>query len=359
MNKRNMRSPLFLLLVLFSSVFFAGSVNAQDEHFSQFFQSPLTLNPALCGSFNGEMMAEVNYRNQWTSALGDGYGYNTMAATLEYPDILKSWQGGFLSAGISLFSDKAGAIALTTNEANFTIAGGVFLNSKSTLAGGLQAGWAQESMNLQTVPWDEQYINGHYDPNAASGEPVAGNSISYEDFSGGLVYKYSSSSGNISSNQYTRFAAGAAFYHVNQPDISFLGSTGAGTKLYMRYVFHTDAEFKTMGSNISYAPAIIFFEQGPSREIDAGIKLRYKLGDQSTHTDYHKSNFADFGLYYRVGDSFIALLQMEFPSYSIGFSYDMNTSQYNAATSGEGAFEISLRYTLYGNNSNMDSRSMY
>src|SRR5215213_7076282 len=38
---------------------------AQDPNFSQFFVSPLSLNPALTGKFNGTMRAAGNYRNQW------------------------------------------------------------------------------------------------------------------------------------------------------------------------------------------------------------------------------------------------------------------------------------------------------
>ena len=35
----------------------AGNLIAQDPHFSQFFSSPMTLNPAFTGKFNGHMGA--------------------------------------------------------------------------------------------------------------------------------------------------------------------------------------------------------------------------------------------------------------------------------------------------------------
>src|SRR5262245_25683190 len=38
---------------------------AQDPNFSQFFASPLTLNPALTGKFDGVYRIAANYRNQW------------------------------------------------------------------------------------------------------------------------------------------------------------------------------------------------------------------------------------------------------------------------------------------------------
>jgi hypothetical protein len=41
------------------------AVSAQDPNFSQFFASPLTLNPALTGKFDGVYRVAGNYRNQW------------------------------------------------------------------------------------------------------------------------------------------------------------------------------------------------------------------------------------------------------------------------------------------------------
>ncbi|MEY4885315.1 MAG: hypothetical protein RL151_624, partial [Bacteroidota bacterium] len=40
-------------------------LRAQDPHFSQFFTSPLTLNPALTGLFDGDFRVAGNFRNQW------------------------------------------------------------------------------------------------------------------------------------------------------------------------------------------------------------------------------------------------------------------------------------------------------
>ena len=43
---------------------------AQDPHFSQFYASPLTLNPALTGKFDGTFRLAANYRNQWPGIYG-------------------------------------------------------------------------------------------------------------------------------------------------------------------------------------------------------------------------------------------------------------------------------------------------
>ncbi|MEK7225921.1 MAG: type IX secretion system membrane protein PorP/SprF, partial [Bacteroidota bacterium] len=54
-----------ILLTLIAGVALLSESTAQDPNFSQFFASPLTLNPALTGKFDGLFRVAGNYRNQW------------------------------------------------------------------------------------------------------------------------------------------------------------------------------------------------------------------------------------------------------------------------------------------------------
>ena len=54
---------IFVMLV--SSFLLPVTIRAQDPAFSQFFASPLTLNPALTGKFSGVVRVAGNYRDQW------------------------------------------------------------------------------------------------------------------------------------------------------------------------------------------------------------------------------------------------------------------------------------------------------
>ena len=70
----------FRLVILL--IFFANVVSAQDPSFSQFFASPLTLNPALTGKFNGDLRAAGNYRNQWPDV---NKAYITSTVSVDLP----------------------------------------------------------------------------------------------------------------------------------------------------------------------------------------------------------------------------------------------------------------------------------
>lgn len=52
----------FLPILFILAVTTAGK--AQDQHFTQFFASPLTLNPALTGTFDGKYRLAFIYRDQ-------------------------------------------------------------------------------------------------------------------------------------------------------------------------------------------------------------------------------------------------------------------------------------------------------
>ena len=57
-------------LILFIAVLLVhGYSYAQDPHFSQFFASPLTINPANTGNFSGSLRAALNSRTQLFNSL--------------------------------------------------------------------------------------------------------------------------------------------------------------------------------------------------------------------------------------------------------------------------------------------------
>lgn len=89
------------LLLTFSVIwFFIFSVDAQDVHFSNMEQSPLTLNPALAGA-NHDIQAIINYRTQWNTV---GAPFQTIAASADMRlNSNKRSKNGHLAVGLNLF----------------------------------------------------------------------------------------------------------------------------------------------------------------------------------------------------------------------------------------------------------------
>src|SRR6187431_730294 len=111
-----MKKILFLLL-------FTGSfilLRAQDPHFSQFYASPLTLNPALTGRFDGTFRLAANYRNQWPTIYN---AFTTATASLDFP-ILANTIPEFDTWGVGIIglSDQSGNKILRNNYVGISTA---------------------------------------------------------------------------------------------------------------------------------------------------------------------------------------------------------------------------------------------
>src|SRR5580704_15001664 len=98
---------IFILLV------FTKVVSAQDPSFSQFFASPLTLNPALTGNFSGDLRVAGNYRNQWPSV---NNAFITSTISVDLPLLQdKLREGDRWGVGVMGMNDKTADGILTSN----------------------------------------------------------------------------------------------------------------------------------------------------------------------------------------------------------------------------------------------------
>ena len=71
-----------ILLGLGVAIVAVSAVKAQDIHHTQYFASPLTLNPALTGLVRGDVRVAANYRSQWYSV--SEHPYTTGVISLRY-----------------------------------------------------------------------------------------------------------------------------------------------------------------------------------------------------------------------------------------------------------------------------------
>jgi type IX secretion system PorP/SprF family membrane protein len=337
-----MKKVKLLTALSLVSVLLIQEVKAQDIHFSQFYMSPLTQNPALTGAEH-ELQAVLNYKNQWASVADP---YTTIAGSFDMRLGKSKGNKGFWAVGINFYSDKAGDAQLGTAQANLSVAYHVWLAQYSTLGGGLQLGYAQRSINYSALQWGNQYDGTTYNAALPTGEPTSvSNSVSYIDGSAGINWNYDNTSGgiNVTDNHDLKADVGFAVFHVNQPKYSFYTSS---EKLYMRYVFHGNGLISLQNSNLALAPGFVMYLQGGAYEIYLGSLVRFKLKQDSKYTGIMKSAALSIGAYYRTKDALVAAMLLEYSNYAFGISYDINTSTLTTASNGRGGMEVSLRYVL-------------
>lgn len=330
--------------------------SAQDIHFSQFDQSPLTLNPALAGTTTW-LRATMIYRTQWRAVTNKPY--NTMAASFDIKSkkrwiklknaserYRKSDESGF-GWGVNFFNDRAGDGKMNTLQANASLAYQIYLSPKSMLAAGFQGGILQRSIDVNDFHWGTQYDPGSstgYTTDPALADKAIANlrdNFIVGDVSTGLVYAYKKSESRMRGNDQLDVTLGASMFHITSPKYFFLGGN---EKLSQRIVFHGNAVIGISNSNIGLVPGYMVSVQGSNREIYAGGMLRYMLQENSAITGFVKGAYLYAGGYYRNKDAFVATALFEWSSFGLGVSYDFNVSGLKTVSSGRGGLEVTLRF---------------
>ena len=90
--------------------------------------------------------------------------------------------------------------------------------------------------------------------------------------------------------------------------------------------------------------------QGPSYEADPGTNVKFDLSKNKRERQvFQIGAFARLSNHYQKTVSFndlIVTTRFDYNNVGLGFSYDINTSEFNAATNGNGGFEFNLMYKI-------------
>ncbi len=312
---------IIVILLIFAC---GGLVKAQDIHFSQYDMSPLTLNPALTGAYEGTFRIGGIYRDQWSSVLTNQYV--TPAVFLDAPIIRGFGKNDWFGAGVVVSNDQAGSAALNNLTALASISYHLGLGKKSNTVFSLggQGGFVQKTIDQNELLFEDELISGT--TSQEFGLANFESSVSYLDFNvGGLINSYLSSKFN--------FYVGASAFHVSNPDDAFL-SDG---KLKSRILGHAGFNYD-LSSRLVLSPTFLFQTQAKAREAIAEAKLGYHINPERNVTLYS-------GLGYRLGDAAILMIGMDYKGLKAGIAYDVNTSSLTTASRGRGAYELALSYT--------------
>jgi type IX secretion system PorP/SprF family membrane protein len=332
----------FQLLFLFC--FMSLMAMAQDIHFSQFYMAPVNLNPAMTGLMNCSQRISGNYRNQWASVLRDK-AFQTYNVT--YDTRIPVGRNDYIGIGGSIWGDKAGSLNFRTNQVtgafSYSKKMGGYRNKSHYLVMGADVGLGQRGVNLQDARWGSQNNGGVYDPTLPSNETVfQRDNFVYADVSAGLLWFTVFDESN-------NFYIGGAYDHINRANQSF--TNGKFVPLPSKFTIHAGGEFE-IKDRISLLPGALTFIQGPYMEINGGTSIRFLLGGSKRSTEA-----LQFGGWARIGnktgggmlmDAIILSTRFDYQNFSLGFSYDLNTSALKAASRSNGGFEFAMLYKICG-----------
>jgi type IX secretion system PorP/SprF family membrane protein len=303
---------------------------AQDYSFTQFFQAPLSTNPAYSGLLDRDYRAILQYRNQWN---GLGEAWRTMGASYDMSLLKKPRKTNFLGAGGFIFNDQAGKSKMGTMVMSGAAAWHMSIDNYNSISFGLSAGYTQRSISIDGLAWDSQYNGIAYDPTLASGENFSSTALGFPDAGYGLVWSYQKDSK-------FKYDVGISSRHFFQGQ-SFL--EGGNDKLYPLHILHGSGSNKFGDIKLDYFLRIS--NQAMSFNAELAGLLHYRLGMDSKFTNSRTSSAISAGFLYRHGDAVAAIVGYEFKrSLIIFMSYDFTISKLSRYNNSLGGPEFSLKY---------------
>jgi type IX secretion system PorP/SprF family membrane protein len=303
---------------------------AQDPHFSQFYASPLTLNPAFTGKFEGTFRVAGNYRNQWPT-INRAYQTSTVSAdfhllpnTLNYRD---TW-----GIGVMGFTDKSSAGALNFNYFSVSTAfhKGLDEDGYHQLGLGFQATYANMIVNTSQLKFEDQLTSNGF--TGVTQEMFNGMSLkkNYMDVNAGVLYTASTTDKN-------NFYLGASMYHITRPKQQF--TTGPLYLLDPRLTVHGGG-YVPFGYNNTFHFSGLYSTQGGASETVLGGSVQFPVSEEGAE----KPTSFYAGAWMRLNDALIPYMGLEYSDFRLGITYDINVSSLKTASQGRGGIEISLIY---------------
>lgn len=313
-------------LILFAYYFLLFvSSRAQDLHFSQFFNSPLTTNPANTGFIpDADYRLGAQYRNQWSAVMTVPYKTTSIFGDAQlFRDKLEN---GWLGIGGVLLSDIAGSGSLKSTKVYGSLAYHQMLGNSSLLSAGFNVGWANKRIDQSKLKFPDQF-DGKFFDNPITAVGLTNTNVGYMDVQAGMNYAYFPQE-NIYIN------AGYSIHHVNRPKETFFNDNTNAGRIPMRHIGFINAILK-VNDRVIINPNAYFTTQAQAKELVFGLNGNYNLSEFG-----EKQLVA--GLYYRLGDAIAPMIGFELNNVKFTFSYDATVSSLNKFNNYRGASEFSI-----------------
>lgn len=334
-----MRPILFILLTISVAV----HSFAQDAQFSQFFSSSIFINPAFAG-LEPSSTFKINYKKNEKIANGavQELSQFTFVQPLSKTTVSELQKGGI---GITVADERLGFKGIYQST-KILVTGAYILpfdrKGLSKLSFGLQGGLIQQQLNFSKIRQGSQY-NPYigYDDTLESEFSEDGPQF-YPIINSGVIFSFTDHQNPIL--QQNSFLLGISADYLNRPKTGkIFGSTAP---IVLKSIATVSLK---VGRNFFIHPSSLIILRGGQKQINNGLYI-------SKYVDKALTTTLQIGTWYRIQDSFIALMGIQHKGLKIGASIDLNSSSINQNQaidigSTNHSFELSLSYQFRLNNS--------
>lgn len=310
-------------------LFFASGLGAQDVHFSHMHRAPLHLNPALSGLAEADYRFGGIYRNQWQAV---PVPYTTLLAFADGRFSKPKLGPGFFGAGLQVLSDEAGDGEMRWVQAAVSVSYVLPLGRQFGLSAGFQGSFSQRSFLWSKLTFDEQFDGDQFNAGSPTGEDFSASSLAFPSVAAGFNLRYKMPESR------TRADIGAGAHHLLKPAASFFDA--ADSRISRRFSPYFLAQVQVL-PKLDILLRAWWMGQAPYAQFVAGGGLLYHL-----KTVRGKEVSLELSLSGRLNDALIPQAGLRYRSWEAGFSYDINTSDFQVATNRRGGPEFYLQYFI-------------
>ena len=312
------------LLLLLTSAF---NLHAQDPSFSQFFSSPLNINPSLTGNINGQWRVISNLRDQW---VGPASPYRTGTVSFDTKVLRdKIPENTSIGLGGMMMIDQAMQGAVKSSYASLNSSFSVKLSddvSDHRLGMGIGLIYGNRRVDYNKLNFGEQFTGYGFDTNLPTGEAALFQMKPYVSTSAGLLYSLTSS--------YTNVDIGFAAFHLNKPKRTVIEDPKQA--LAPRYVMH--ANFETyLNERLVLNTNAIYQSQSGAGYYSVGGALGYFFSE-----DGQEDVIVNAGMWYWSKNAVVPYVGLVYKQFQVGVSYDVTVNKLTQAAIRPKTFEVSI-----------------
>ena len=297
----------------------------QTPHFSQFYSTPLLINPASTGLTPGLFRLAGNYRSQWNAG---GSPYTTMTFSGDAQILSGNLpEGNILGAGLAFVNDKTMDGVVQMN--GITVSGAYHISlseePSQTIGLGFQGTYNEKKIDFTRLQFENQFINGGFDPSAPIGEGLQSGKKQYFDINAGAMYSFSLEDRSM--------FAGVSMYNILKKQENYLTEEFKTPPLFSA-IAGGDID---VGVNHSFYFSGNYRKQGNTNELTLGMAY-------GTFLDGEGFSAIRLGLWHRLKDAIIPYAGLTYKGLQLGTSFDYTVSSAKTSSQIRNTFEISLVY---------------
>ena len=321
---------LLFLAVLISST----QVQAQHEYiFTNYYMSPLTLNPAMVGAYEGTYRVGALQRQQWNVVPAI---FQTTSIFVDMP-LLMIQKRHWIGAGLSLYNDGAGTTGNSKIGQNYVALSAAFhyaLDKKyrNVLTLGLSAGGGSDGF----TPGLKELTNGDFIAKSG-GTSLKPDKVNSTDISAGLMLK-------SKIDKKSDLSLGISVRHLNTAAIGHAGKSYTSTssvkaKLPSALSLHFEYN-RMLNKRLSISPNILYRRIAGSQDLALQGVLGYQLNPKDKDIIL-KGGLGFRGIY---NHAINVLAGADYKDFKLMIGYDIPLAPVGGKTTGS-TLELSLHYT--------------